>query len=73
MGDGGSNVSHVSFIVFRFRQSSFGLMFGICFADFLLMFWYMYINGCKYHHELSYKAPISGMVVSCHVVTMFWF
>jgi len=38
-------------------------MFGIHLAYILLIVWYMYIYGCKYHHELSYKAPISNMVV----------
>ena len=44
---------------------------GKCFSYVLLMFWYMYIYvfECQYHHKLSYKAPISVMVVilsCCH-------
>ena len=69
MGDGRSDAGHVSFFVFWLIQRRFGLMFSICLAYVLLMFWYMYIYGCKYHRELSYKAPISGMVVifsCCH-------
>jgi len=45
-------------------------MFGICFAD-ILIFVYVYVYGCKYHHEVRYKAPISGMVFifsCCHDV-----
>ena len=33
-------------------------MFGICFDNVLV-----YVYGCKYQHELSYKAPIGGMGV----------
>ena len=59
--------------------------FGIC-------LWYMflvhvlgmlgictYVYGCKYHHELSYKAPIRGMGVmslwcyTCYVVMLVFF
>lgn len=36
MGDGGLDVGHVSFFVCQWRQSNFGLMFGIFFADVLL-------------------------------------
>jgi len=45
-------------------------MFGICFADFFI-FVDVYVYGCKYYHELSYKAPISCMVIIllyCHDV-----
>ena len=47
-------------------------MFGICFAD-ALIFIYVYVYGCKYHHELSYKDPIRGMVIilsCCHDVLL---
>ena len=68
MGDGRSDVGYVSFLVFRLRQSTFGLVFwcdfgiqfGICFDDVGLC---IYVYGCKYHHELCYKAPITGMGV----------
>ena len=32
-------------------------VFGICFGIFT------YVYGCKYHHELCYKAPINDMGV----------
>jgi len=47
-------------------------MFGICFAD-VLIFVYVYVYGCKYHHELSFKATISSMVIilsCCHDVLL---
>jgi len=42
-------------------------MFGICFVN-VLMFVDVYLNGCKYLDELSYKATISDMVIilSCY-------
>jgi len=43
MGDGKLDAGHVSFFVYRLRQSNFGLMFGICLEYVLLMFWYVYI------------------------------
>ena len=45
-------------------------MVGICFSD-VLIFVYVYVYGCKYHHEISYKSPIRGMVIilsCCHDV-----
>lgn len=45
-------------------------MLGICFAH-VLIFLYVYVHGCKYFRELSYKAPIRGMVIifsCCHDV-----
>lgn len=47
MGDGGSNVSYVSFIVCWLRQSSFGKIFGICFGICLgdvLIYVHMYMD-----------------------------
>ena len=38
MGDDRLDVGHVSFIVFRLRQSCFGLMFGLCLAYVLVTF-----------------------------------
>jgi len=38
-----------------------GYMLGICFVDFFVICTYVY--GCRYHHDLSYKAPINNMVV----------
>jgi len=72
MGDGKSDAGYISFLVCRLRKSSFGLMFwcdfgicfgicsSICFGDFSIR---TYVYVCKYYHELSYKAPISGMSV----------
>ena len=51
MGDDGSDVSYVSFLVFQLSQSSFGMMFwyvfGICFGtcfDDVLVYVYMYMD-----------------------------
>jgi len=57
MGDGGSYASYVFFPI-RWLSEFFWHMFwcdvfGIC----------TYLYGCKYCHELCYKAPISGMGV----------
>ena len=64
MGDGGSDVGYVSFLVCRLMQRNFGLVFwfyfGICFDDFSKC---TYVYGCKYRHELSYKYLVSGMGV----------
>ena len=82
MGDGRSYAAYVSFLVFQLRQSSLAwcfsiclvICFGICFVDFFIC---TYVYGCKYCHELSYKAPISGMGVMslcCHVIMLLcWF
>ena len=54
----------------------FGICLGICFGDVGIC---TYVYGCKYHHELCYKAPISSMGVMLlwllysHVVMMFCF
>ena len=75
MGDGESDAGHVYFIVFWLRHSSFGLMlimFDICFAD-VLIFVYVCVYGCKYRHELSYKSPISGIIIilsCCHDILL---
>ena len=37
-----------------------GICFGICVGDVSIC---IYVYGCKYQHELCYKAPISGMGV----------
>ena len=63
MGDGVSDVGPISFIVYQLRQSSFGLILVYVWHMFFLYFTYVYVYGCNYRHELSYKAPISGMVV----------
>jgi len=47
-------------------------MFGICFVD-VLMLVYVYVYGCKYHHDLSYKSLISDKVVilsCCHDILL---
>ena len=38
----------------------FGICSNICFGDVVI---FTYVYGCKYRHELSYKAPISSMGV----------
>ena len=71
MGNGGTDADHVSFLVFRLRKRNFGVMlvyvwymfwwcFDICF-DVMFGHMYLYVYGCKYRHEICYKAPISGM------------
>jgi len=68
MGGGGLDAAYVSFLVFWLRQRHFGMVFwcdfgicfGVCFDDFCLC---TYLYGCKYHYELCFKAPISGMGV----------
>jgi len=39
------------------EAKQFLLDVGLCFADVLI-----FVYGCKYCHELSYKSPISGMI-----------
>ena len=69
MGDGGSDVGYVSVPVCRLRQCNFGLVFWCDFGIFLdicsdICFNYFsiftYVYECEHHHEISYKAPISG-------------
>jgi len=43
MGDGGSDVGYVSFIVYRLKQSNFGMVFWY-------MFWYMFGDVLVYVH-----------------------
>lgn len=76
MGDGGSNAGPISFIVCQLRKISFGLMLVYVWHIFfnVLIFSYVYVYGCKYCHELGYKAPISGIVIilsRCHDVLFF--
>jgi len=45
-------------------------MFSYIFGDVSIC---TYVYGCKYHHEISYKAPISSMGVMLlifHIVMM---
>jgi len=64
MGGGGSDASYVSSLICWLSRC-----FGICLwymflVHVLVMFGICtYVYGCKYRHELCYKAPISGIGV----------
>ena len=66
--------------LFLVEENQFWFDVGICLAYVLLMFFHMhvYVYGCKYCHELSYKSPISGMgvillwLLHFHVVVKFF-
>jgi len=44
----------------QFWYDVLGMCLGICFGDVTIC---TYVYGCKYYHEISYKAPISSMGV----------
>jgi len=62
MRDGGSDVGYVSFII-RWLSGCFGICIFYMFLVHVLVMVGIctYVYGCKYHHELFYKAPITDM------------